>query len=424
MTTIKKQTNKPNTKSKSLFRRVNDWLHLWLGLISGIIVFVVCLTACIWAFNEEIINLLDPKSKVEIQNKPVINPSRITEIAKTRFPDKKVSSAIYKEGRAINVEIGEWEDPERYTLKLNPYDGKIVDVETHYKDEFVFFDWILRGHRFLWLPWEIGRPIVNYATLTFVIILITGLIWWYPKKWNKSTRDKSFKIKWKANWKRVNIDLHNVLGFYSLLFLLAIALTGMVWGISWYSKGLYWTTTGGETLKEWEERQSDSLQKGKYYTAKQAMDICWEKVVKENPKAGGFYYSFPDSTNAKSSIYMMAYPNKGQFYNSNFYYFDQHTTKRITNNSIDDQKYEDVGFGGKLRKINYDIHVGSIFGFPGKVLAFLAAFIGGSLPITGFIIWYNRKWGNKKKKNTKTEKISWRKQIKQILSKKEITETY
>lgn len=397
MSKTQNTTVKPNTKSKSRFRKINDWLHLWLGLISSAIVFVVCLTACIWIFNEEITGLIDAKSNIKPEEKEVVIPSKIMEIAAEKFPGKKIESAIFKEGRTIDVGIGDWEDKERYTLKLNPYNGKIVDVETHYKDEFIFFDWVLKGHRFLWLPWKIGRPIVNYATMVFVVLLITGLIWWYPKKWNKTTRDKSFKIKWTANWKRINIDLHNVLGFYSLLFLLAIALTGMVWGIEWYSQGLYWTTSGGETLTEWKEKESHSLQQGKHYTLKQVMDASWKKVIADNPKSEGFYYRFPDTTNAKASIYMMAYPNKGQFYNANFYYFDQHTSKRITDDALDSKKYEEVGFGGKLRKMNYDIHIGSILGFPGKVLAFFAAFIGASLPVTGFIVWYNRKWGKKKK---------------------------
>jgi uncharacterized iron-regulated membrane protein len=43
--------------------------------------------------------------------------------------------------------------------------------------------------------------------------------------------------------------------------------------------------------------------------------------------------------------------------------------------------------------MNYDIHVGAILGFPGKVLAFLASLIAASLPVTGFMIW----WGRRKK---------------------------
>lgn len=44
--------------------------------------------------------------------------------------------------------------------------------------------------------------------------------------------------------------------------------------------------------------------------------------------------------------------------------------------------------------MNYDLHVGSILGLPGKILAFFGALIGASLPVTGFLVW----WGKRKKK--------------------------
>src|SRR5690606_30542173 len=65
--------------------------------------------------------------------------------------------------------------------------------------------------------------------------------------------------------------------------------------------------------------------------------------------------------------------------------------------------YKTANFSTKLRKMNYDIHVGSILGFPGKVMAFLASLIGASLPITGFLIWYGRKFKKKKSKTDKPE---------------------
>lgn len=62
---------------------------------------------------------------------------------------------------------------------------------------------------------KIGQPIVAYAILKFVIMLITGLILWWPKRWNKTNIKKSITIKRKASFKRVTYDLHNVFGFYS-----------------------------------------------------------------------------------------------------------------------------------------------------------------------------------------------------------------
>lgn len=385
-------------EGKSTFRKVNDWLHLWLGLISGIIVLIVCVTGCIWVFNEEITRLLEPETKVAPLQKPVLTPSAIRSIAEKKFPGQKVTYAQYQQGRVVNISVGEWKAPVRYTLMVNPYTGEIVKTKKHLKDEADFFRWILNGHRFLWMPWEIGRPIVNYATMVFVVLLITGLVWWYPKKWTKSTREKSFKIKWSGTWKRINLDLHNVLGFYSLLFLMAIALTGMVYGIEWYSEGLYWVTSGGKTLPEWKENESDSLQAGKFYASSgEAMDKAWEKVLRENPTTQGFYYGFPDTTKAKSTISITVYPSAGQFYNTKGYTFDRHTLKAMSRSEVYDADFSTAPFATKLRKMNYDIHVGSILGFPGKVLAFLSSLIGASLPITGFIIWWNRKGFGKKK---------------------------
>lgn len=400
-------------KSKdSLFNRINKWLHLWLGLASGIIVLIVCLTGCIWVFNEEITGLLEPETKVERQDKPVVTPGQLSAIVARDFPDKLPAYANYQQGRTINLNLKDKVEKKGkgargrrgggVTLKINPYTGKVVSKEIHKKGETDFFRFILNGHRFLWMPYEIGRPIVNYGTMVFVVLLITGLIWWYPKKWNKSTKDKSFKIKWGASFKRVNLDLHNVLGFYSLLFLLAIALTGMVYGIKWYSEGLYWVTSGGEKLVEYKRLESDSLQANKHYTPEVAMDMAWNKVLVKHPKSQGFYYNFPDTSNVKSAINISVYPNAGQFYNSQGYTFDQHTVAELKREDVYSTDYATAGFSGKLRKMNYDIHVGSILGFPGKVLAFLASLIGASLPITGFLIWYGRKF-KKKKKTVKKE---------------------
>lgn len=402
MITSNKQTPAKKKSRDSLFNRINKWLHLWLGLVSGIIVLIVCLTGCIWVFNDEIEGLLEPETKVERQDKPVLTPSQLSSIAFRLYPDKVPAYANYQQGRAINLTLKGLKDEGRRgggtLLKINPYSGEVISKVVRQKDEVDFFRFILNGHRFLWLPYEIGRPIVNYGTMVFVVMLITGLIWWYPKKWNKSTTDKSFKIKWGASFKRVNLDLHNVLGFYSLLFLLAIALTGMDYGIKWYSEGLYWVTSAGDTLKEFKRLESDSLQAGKHYTPKQAMDLAWNKVVSRHPKSAGFYYNFPDTSKAKSSIGITVYPNVGQFYNSVGYTFDQHTLAELKREDVYSTAYANASFGVKLRKMNYDIHVGSILGFPGKVMAFLASLIGASLPVTGFLIWYGRTFKKKKGK--------------------------
>jgi uncharacterized iron-regulated membrane protein len=58
-------------------------------------------------------------------------------------------------------------------------------------------------------------------------------------------------------------------------------------------------------------------------------------------------------------------------------------------------RLKDATASDKLFRMNYDIHVGAIWGIAGKILAFSVSLISASLPITGFLIWWGRR--NKRK---------------------------
>lgn len=393
MTNSKKVTKKKN--SRSLFYRISAWLHLWLGLITGIVMVIVCVTGCIWVFQDEITSLMEPENKLTWENRPVLTPSQLKKVAEKEFPGQPVSYAMYQYGKAATIAVGERRGGS--TLRVNPYTGEVMSKKTRKKGETDFFRFILNGHRFLWMPYEVGRPIVNYSTLIFVITLITGMVLWWPKKWNKSSRQQSFTIKWGASAKRVNYDLHNVFGFYALLVLMAIGLTGMVYGIQWWSKSLYWVTTGGKQLAEFRRVQSDSTKAVLGTNPDLAMDMAWNKVLEKHPDAKGFYYGYPDTSKAKSAISITIYPSAGKFYDNRGYSFDRYTLEQLDTKSPNSKSFAEAGTGDKIRRMNYDIHVGAILGLPGKILAFFGSLIGATLPITGFIIW----WGKGKKKKPK-----------------------
>jgi len=48
--------------------------------------------------------------------------------------------------------------------------------------------------------------------------------------------------------------------------------------------------------------------------------------------------------------------------------------------------------GELARRYTNPLHVGTIYGLPTQILFFLACLIGAAAPITGAIIWVNRKW--------------------------------
>ena len=106
---------------------------------------------------------------------------------------------------------------ESYFIYVNPYLGKILHQENMKQDFFLVIQYI---HMNLLLD-DIGKNIIGFSTVIFIIIMRSGLILWWPKK--RKQAKNGLTIKYKAKWKRINYDLHNVLGFYAFI----VALSGI-----------------------------------------------------------------------------------------------------------------------------------------------------------------------------------------------------
>ncbi|WP_259016532.1 PepSY-associated TM helix domain-containing protein [Emticicia fluvialis] len=365
------------------FKKLIGKLHLWLGLGSGLVVFVVSITGCIYAFQVEIQDLIQPYRYVEVQNKPLLKPSVLKAVTEKAVPNKVIHSITYERpGRAAIATIYHYEPSYYYLAYLNPYTGEVLKVKNMDED---FFRIILDGHFYLWLPDRIGQPVVATATLIFVVLMISGLILWWPK--NKSAAKQRFSVKWNARWRRVNYDLHNVLGFYMNWVVIFIAITGLVWGFQWFSKAYYYTLSGGKTQVEYYEPESPSQPLA---SSIPAIDRIYEKVRAETPEALTIEVHPPET--GKSTIATATTTDTDVYWKHDYRYFDQYTLKEVPVEHAFG-RLKDLSTADKIFRMNYDIHVGALFGFSGKLLAFFASLIAASLPITGVYIW----WGRRKK---------------------------
>ncbi|MEA5460457.1 PepSY-associated TM helix domain-containing protein [Arcicella sp. LKC2W] len=371
------------------FKKITHQLHLWLGLSSGLVVFIVSITGCLYAFKTEIEALTEPYLFAETQAKTILPPSVFEKGAKKIFPKKHLHAINYA-GKGQSVEaIFYGIEPEYYDIiYFNPYSAEVLKVKDMDTD---FFRIILMGHYYLWLPANIGQPIVASATLIFVILLISGIILWWPK--NKAAAKQRFQFKWKTNtqWKRKNYDLHNVLGFYASWVVLIIALTGLVWGFEWFANSVYWRL-GGEKSTVFAEALSDTTFKKSESRNTPNIDILWKKISLEQPNINAIEVHIPDSDS--SSIAINTNTEVGTTWKIDYRYFDQYSLKELSVNHLYG-RLKDAKFADKAIRMNYDVHIGAIFGFAGKLLAFFVSLISASLPITGVYIWWGRR--NKQK---------------------------
>lgn len=385
MYSIKNQSSKPVVKGRSRFSKVNAWLHLWLGLASGIIVFIMGITGCFLVFEQEIKSLISPYLSVEAQSpEQLLPPSQIYTAVKKALPNNEIHGVWYNGlDKSVKVDIAS-----DSLIYVNPYNGKITGIVDH-EDFFHFMD---EGHRNLWLERNIGSQITAWATVIFFFLLLSGLILWFPKKWNKTTFNSGFKIKWKARFKRLNYDLHNVLGFYSIILAGLIAFTGLIMSFHWLRESTYWIS-GGWADVEISKQKSITTKDTVPFKESEMLakaDFIWEKVrteiAQENKEA--VIIHFPDDP--KEDFYACTDMHNGVWRDL---YFDSNTTALLPNS----QKYiSDEPFAKWLMRSNYSLHVGAIGGLATKIIYFVASLICASLPVTGFIIWYNRKWGKKR----------------------------
>jgi uncharacterized iron-regulated membrane protein len=348
-------------------------------MLTGPLVFVIALTGAFYAFQDEIQDLIYPYRYCnEFKGLERQVPSAIIKKAKTVHPNKQVHAILYDEpGRPVKVIFYSFEKYYRIVY-VHPQSARILaDVD----QETGFFPWILKGHFYLWLPKWLGQPIVAWSTLIFSVVLISGLfVWWSRGNW----RPSKWRLKQTRNVKRRNYDWHTLIGFYVSSFGLLFATTGLVWGFVWFAGAYYTVSSGGKQLQAYAEPQIRTM------PSHQQTWYAIDQIFELNPVNKGTWLEIHPPESRNSSIAWNVNYDRSTYHQIDYHYSEPTNLKEL---AVTHHwgRLKKANFADTLQRANYDIHVGSILGFPGKCLAFLASLLIASLPLTGLKIYLNRK---------------------------------
>lgn len=362
-------------------KKLIGWLHLWLGLASGLVVIVVALSGSLLVFEDELEHLFQP-SLFTVQSPA--GPERMSldalaAMVHDKYPDYKLNNIEIQPATNSTVTFYLKTGKEKGKLLMvvtDPYSGKIIHTAAQDKRFFV----VVRNlHRYLCMG-ETGKLITGISCSMFALIIISGLILWWPKR---KTRRQRMKVKWNASFKRLNWDLHAVFGFYIHIVIFITALTGLVWSYKWVNNLLFYAFDGKPQQKL--EAPVSKPEK--------TNDIAWLDKV----------YTETNQRLTYNGIVNIRFPEKKEQAVS----VGKENTDRITTHIVDilyfqagsgafvgDKLFANDTKGTQARRMVYPIHTGGLFGWPTKILAFICALIAASLPVTGFLIW----WGKKSKK--------------------------
>lgn len=376
-------------------RKIFRNIHLWLSVPFGILITLICFSGAALVFEKEVMELCHRElyfvKKVEAAPLPM--EQLMTKVAAT-LPDSVSVTGVNISSdpeRAYQVTLSK---PRRASMYVDQYTGEI----TGKYERVPFFNFMFRMHRWLLdsmkqdggIFW--GKMIVGTSTLMFVFVLISGVVVWWPR--TRKALKNSLKIVANKGWRRFWYDLHVAGGMYALVFLLAMALTGLTWSFQWYRTGFYKTfgvevqpsmghgnaaanatAKGGKRDGKPEGREGRGAHRYSPYTN-------WQQVYEQLAEANPDYKQISVSDGSAS----VAVPRFGNQRGTDRYKFNPRNGE-ITETTL----YKDLDNSGKIRGWIYSVHVGSWGGMLTRILTFVAALIGASLPLTGYYLWIRKK---------------------------------
>lgn len=457
---------------RNFFRK----FHLWVSVPFGIVITITCFTGALLVFEKEITALCVGDITVVT---PVGEPLPVSVIADkvdaTLPADVDVKGVVVSSSpdEAYRVNLSK---PKKAAVYVNQYTGEVIG-----KDERLpFFRTVFRLHRWLMdsnpgegkVFW--GKIIVGASTLAFVVILLTGLVIWWPR--NRKMLGNRLQIALKKGKNRFWYDLHVAGGFYAMLLLLVMALTGLTWSFEWYRNGAYSLFGAGEAKEtavverkaptrvetpvcpgscrdctlpvcvNSAESKNTAVESGraagwnvdavtaatnvtdtKYVDAESAVSVAdidgitaatavdaqsgatamtdgnsgatslvattefdsWQRAY-ENVAAIVPHFETITVSAGTVSVKVSKYGNMRA---ADKYMFDEDSGAII---SV--ELYKDSARKGKLSGWFYALHTGSWGGLLTRILSFLAALLGATLPLTGYYLWIKRLYGKRKGK--------------------------
>ena len=287
--------------------------------------------------------------------------------------------------------------PKRAAIYVDQYSGEVLGEAGRlefFRTMFLLHRWLMDsrpedGSAIFW-----GKMIVGVSTLMFVIILLSGIVIWVPKS-IKAWKNRS-KIAVTKGWHRFWYDLHVAGGIYATLLLLAMALTGLTWSFEWYRNDFYKLfgveiqekSKSAEAPKQERDVQRERGGRGAVHMVDISPYIAWERAyrnVREVVEPG----TRITISQGSASVSLAGWGNQRA---SDKYNFDN-ATGEITSVEL----YSDSQRSRKIRGWIFSVHVGNWGGILTRILWFLAAMIGATLPLTGYYLWIKRKFFRKSK---------------------------
>jgi uncharacterized iron-regulated membrane protein len=206
---------------KLWLRRAVFQVHLWSGIGLGVYIFFISVTGSVLVYRNELYVAALPEPVVSTSTEPVLSDSQLTDAASRSYPDYGVARIVraHSPDEAVVVWLRQG-DKTRKRL-FDPRTG--ADVGSAAQPGVWLVTKLIELHADL-LGGRTGRQVNSIGAVAVLLSALTGLVIWWPgvKRWRRS-----LTLHRGVGWKRFNWDLHSATGFWSFVFVVVFALSGL-----------------------------------------------------------------------------------------------------------------------------------------------------------------------------------------------------
>lgn len=251
---------------------------------------------------------------------------------------------------------------------VNPHTGEILGERIRGQ---TFFGYVRALHVHL-ASGNFGRLVLKWSAVAMLASLASGLYLWWPFK--------RIRIRGEGAHERLWFDLHNSVGFWSLLPLTLLAATGAAIGFEAQIAPLAYRVTASQPAppQPWEVHKP--APGARLLTPDEAVAIA-------RPYMAG------------AAVYRVQMPNYGGVYQIAFLYSrDQVAGERnlvvvdpYDGSVLSISRSSQLSRGDRALATNEAIHTGSIWGMPSRIVACVASVIAPVQLGSGVIVWLQRK---------------------------------
>jgi uncharacterized iron-regulated membrane protein len=206
-----------------------SFTHKWTSLVCTLFLLGICVTGLPLIFHEEIDHLLSDDLPYALLPKdaPRANLDGLVEAALARYPGE-VARSVYVEDDEPKVMVTiapsvDAESQQDHWLKFDAHTGALLKDGIATRDELTFMGVMFHLHADLFaeLP---GELFLGFMGLLFVLAIVSGVVLYAPfmskLDFGAVRRRRNARIRW--------LDLHNLLGVATLVWALAVGVTGVV----------------------------------------------------------------------------------------------------------------------------------------------------------------------------------------------------